>query len=353
MLGLLTVVFATSCHNSKTKPEETPVYSVTSPIELDTTFTKDYIAQLQSIRNVELRAQEKGYLQNIYVDEGQHVRAGQTLFKIMPRLYEAEVLKAKAEVKSAETELLNTKILAGKQIVSQSEQTLAQAKLDAAKADLTLAQMHLSLTDIKAPFDGVIDRIPLKLGSLIDEGALLTSLSDNKNIFAYFNFTEVEYLDFKSRTKDTAKERVSLILANNQLYQYNGVIQTIEGQFDNNTGTIAVRAMFPNPNLLIRHGETGKVRLTVPIQHALIIPQKATYEVQDKIYVYVLDKDNIVRSRNIIVKQKLSNLYIIESGLTTTDQILLDGLQTVKEDEKVKTKIIPANEVIQSLQLIQ
>lgn len=296
-------------------------------------------------------------------------------------MYEAEVLKAKAavlaanagiakakaEVKMAETELLNVKSLAGKQIISKSEQTLAESKLESgkselnakyaeleeAKAELALAQVHLSLTDIKAPFDGIIDRIPHKLGSLIDEGELLTSLSDNKNIFAYFNFTEVEYLAYKTRTLDSTKERVGLVLANNEPYAQPGIIQTIEGEFDNNTGTIAVRAKFPNPDLLIKHGETGKVRLTIPIQNALIIPQKATYEVQDKIYVYVVDKDNTVKSRNITVGQKLSNLYIVAAGLDANDKILLDGLQTVKEDEKVKTKFVAANEVIHNLQLIQ
>lgn len=381
LFGLLLTVCVMSCHHAQEAKEEAEVFTVTNPLAFDTTYTKDYVAQLQSIKNIELRAQEKGYLQNIYVDEGQYVRAGQVLFKIMPKMYEAEVLKAKAavlaanagiakakaEVKMAETELLNVKSLAGKQIISKSEQTLAESKLesgkselkakyaelDEAKAELALAQVHLSLTEIKAPFDGIIDRIPHKLGSLIEEGELLTSLSDNKNIFAYFNFTEVEYLAYKTRTSDSTKERVGLVLANNELYTQPGIIQTIEGEFDNNTGTIAVRAKFPNPDLLIKHGETGKVRLTIPVQNALVIPQKATYEVQDKIYVYVLDKDNTVKSRNITVGQKLSNLYIITAGLDATDKILLDGLQTLKEDEKVKTKFVAPNEAIHNLQLIQ
>ncbi len=371
----------TGCRTKSAGKSEAAVYTVTNPLRMDTTFAREYVSQLQSIRNIEIRAQEKGYLQNIYVDEGQFVKAGQILFRIMPKMYEAEVLKAKAavlaanagiakakaEVKMAETELLNAKSLAGKQIVSRSEQTLAESKLESekselnakyseleeAKAELALAQVHLSLTEIKAPFDGIIDRIPHKLGSLIDEGELLTSLSDNKNIFAYFNFTEIEYLSYKARISDSTKEHVSLLLANNELYQQPGIIETIEGEFDNNTGTIAVRAKFPNPDLLIKHGETGKVRLNVPVRNALLIPQKATYELQDKIYVYVLDKDNTVKSRSIAVQQKLSNLYIVASGLDSGDKILLDGLQTVKEDEKITPKFVPAGEVISSLQLIQ
>jgi membrane fusion protein (multidrug efflux system) len=141
---------------------------------------------------------KKGYLETINVDEGQYVKAGQVLFRIMPKIYEAELLKAQAAVKEAELEMMNTKTLADKNIVSKTELEIAEAKLDEAKADLALAQVHVSLTEIKAPFDGTIDRIHFKLGSLIDEGTLLTTLSDNKSVYAYFNVSETEYLKFQN-----------------------------------------------------------------------------------------------------------------------------------------------------------
>src|SRR5689334_4819975 len=195
LISLCTMAIITGCTVKKKQNEETGKFTATSPLRVDTSFTKEYVSQIQSVKNIELRAQEKGYLQSINVDEGQYVHAGQVLFRIMPKLYEAEFLKAQAEAKAAELELLNTKTLADKNIVSKNEQAIAQAKLDEAKADLALAQLHLSFCEIKAPFDGTIDRIKFKLGSLIDEGTLLTSISDNKNIYAYFNVAEDEYLD--------------------------------------------------------------------------------------------------------------------------------------------------------------
>ncbi len=352
ILSLIAIVGLFSCKEKKEEKTEEGKYTVTSPIVMDTTVTKDYIAQIQSIQNIEIRAQVKGYLESINVDEGRYVSAGQVLFSIMPKMYEAELLKQKAEMKAAEIELANTKNLADKNIISKQELAVAQAKLDLQKAEVSKAELDLSFTKIKAPYDGIIDRIKFKQGSLIDEGGLLTTLSNNKNVFAYFNLSETEYLDFKNNKNDE-HQKVSLILANGDIHKYKGEVETIEGEFDNETGNIAFRAKFPNPDALLKHGETGKVRLTLPLKNALIIPQKCTYELQDKIYVYVLDKDNKLKSRNIIIKQKLSNLYIIDKGLEATDKILLDGLQTAKEDEKVEATFIEPKTVISNLQLIK
>ena len=341
-----------ACKHKEEEKEVAAKFTVTSPLEMDTTITKDYIAQIQSLQNIEIRAQVKGYLEGINIDEGRYVSAGQVLFNIMPKMYEAEMLKQKAEVKTAEIELANTKNLVEKNIVSKAELAVAQAKLEQQKAELAKAELDLSFTKIKAPFDGIIDRIKFKKGSLIDEGGLLTTLSNNKEVFAYFNLSETEYLDFKNHKSDE-HQKVSLILANGDMHKYKGEVETIEGEFDNETGNIAFRAKFPNPDLLLKHGETGKVRMTLPLKNALIIPQKCTYELQDKIYVYVVEKDNKLKAKAITIKQKLSNLYIVNSGLDITDKILLDGLQSAKEDEIVSAEFIPAKEVIDHLQLIK
>lgn len=340
------------CSSQKKQVEEAGKFTVTSPIKADTSFTKEYVAQIQSLRNIEIRAQEKGYLESINVDEGQHVHAGQLLFRIMPKLYEAELLKAQAAVKEAELELQNTKTLAEKNIVSKTEQQIAEAKLDEAKADAALAQLHVSFTEIKAPYDGVIDRIPLKLGSLIDEGALLTTLSDNKSVYAYFNVPEAEYLEYKGQVDKGTMNQVSLILANNQLHKYKGVVETVEGQFDNETGNISFRAKFPNPDLLLKHGETGKVQMIVPVKDAVIIPQKATYELQDKTYVFVVGNDNKVSSKNITVKNRLSNIYVVD-GLSEHDKILLEGVQSVNDDDKIEYKYVDPKAALPTLQLIK
>jgi len=352
LISLCALICNTSCTTKKIEKEETGKFTATSPLKADTSFTKEYVSQIQSIRNIEVRAQEKGYLETINVDEGQYVKAGQVLFRIMPKIYEAELLKAQAAVKEAELEMMNTKTLADKNIVSKTELEIAEAKLDEAKADLALAQVHVSLTEIKAPFDGTIDRIHFKLGSLIDEGTLLTTLSDNKSVYAYFNVSETEYLNFKTRSNANEKTTVTLLLANNQLHKYKGIVETIESEFDNTTGNISFRAKFPNPDMLLKHGETGKVQMTIPITNGLIIPQKATYELQDKIYVYVVDKNNIVKSRSITVKNVLPDLYVVD-GLSENDKILLEGVQIAKDDDKIEYKYVEPKNVISGLQLLK
>jgi membrane fusion protein (multidrug efflux system) len=352
LISLCALIYNTGCTTKKIEKEETGKFTATSPLKADTSFTKEYVSQIQSIRNIEVRAQEKGYLETINVDEGQNVKAGQVLFRIMPKIYQAELLKAQAAVKEAELEMMNTKTLSDKNIVSKTELEIAEAKLDEAKADLALAQVLVSLTEIKAPFDGTIDRIHFKLGSLIDEGTLLTTLSDNKSVYAYFNVSETEYLNFKTRSNANEKTIVTLLLANNQPHKYKGIVETIESEFDNNTGNIAFRAKFPNPEMLLKHGETGKVQMTIPITNGLIIPQKATYELQDKIYVYVVDKNNVVKSRSITIKNVLPDLYVVD-GLSENDKILLEGVQIAKDDDKIEYKYVEPKNVISGLQLLK
>ena len=349
--GMLALLCLISCTTKKEEKEEEVKFTVTSPIVIDTSFTKQYVTQIRSVRNIELRAQEKGYLQNIYVDEGQFVKAGQLLFQIMPGVYQAELLKAQAEAKGAEIELQNAKTLADKNIVSKNEQALAQAKLEQARAEVALAKLHLSFTQIRAPFDGTIDRIPKKLGSLIDEGELLTSLSDNSKMFAYFNVSEPEYLDYQNNVKDRSSSTVSLLLANGESLKYKGKVEVIESEFDNETGNIAFRASFPNADKLLKHGETGKVLMTAPIRNALVIPQKATYEIQDKKYVFVVDKNNVLKSVEITIKGEIPDLYIVDSGITAADKIVLDGLQKANDDDKIKYEYLKPKGVLAHLRL--
>ncbi|MCW3162386.1 efflux RND transporter periplasmic adaptor subunit [Chryseobacterium sp. WLa1L2M3] len=349
MLSCLLLVV--SCNNKKEEKEEAAVYPVTSPVKMDTVINKEYVAQIQSVKNIEVRAQEKGFLEKIYVDEGQYVHAGQTLFRIMPQLYQAELMKAKAEVEQATIELKNANTLANNNIVSKNERAMAKAKLDAANAEAKLAQIHLSFTNIKAPFSGVINRIPLKLGSLVDEGDLLTSLSDNTNVYTYFNVSEPEYLNYQRNVASRGSNQVSLIMANGDIFPQKGEIQTIEGEFDNETGNIAFRAKFQNPDKLLRNGETGKVQMTLPLKNALIIPQKATYEIQDQKYVFVIDKNGVAKSKNIKVAYELPDLYVVASGISEGDKILLEGVQKVKDDQKVQTKFQEPKKVLQSLKL--
>lgn len=352
LLLVLIVLNLSSCKSEdKDKKEEMPIYPTTQPLKMDTNISKDFVAQIQSQKNIEIRAQGKGFLDKIYVDEGQYVKAGQVLFRIMPQVYEAELMKTRAEVEQARIEYQNASILAGNNIVSKNEKALAKAKLDAASAEMRMAQLHLSFTTIRAPFSGIINRIPLKLGSLIEEGDLLTSLSDNTNVYAYFNVSEPEYLSYQTNADERSKQQVTLVMANGQEHPEKGFIQNIEGEFNNETGNIAFRAKFPNSDLLLRNGQTGKVRMEIPVKNALIIPQKATYEIQDQKYVFVVDKNGKVESRNIKVTYSLPDIYVVSSGLSVGDKILLEGVQKVRDNDVVKTQFQNPKEVLKTLKL--
>jgi membrane fusion protein (multidrug efflux system) len=338
LIGLCALLSQTSCHfedaEAETKEEEVK-FLVTSPLNKDTLITKEYVSQIRSIQHIELRAMEKGYLEKIFVDEGKFVKKGQLMFQIMPMLYQAELQKAQAEANFAAIEYQNTKSLADSNVVAPNELAMAKAKLAKANAELALAQVHLGFTQIKAPFDGIMDHFQVRLGSLVDEGDLLTTLSDNSKMWVYYNVPEAEYLEYKTKVKKDSTMKVNLIMANNKLFEYAGIVETIEADFNNETGNIAFRATFPNPNGLLRHGETGNIQMTVPLKNALIIPQKATFEVLDKKYVYVVDKDNVLRSREITIAAEMPHIFVVESGLAATDKILLEGLRLVRENEKI------------------
>lgn len=345
------VLLLLACGSKKTEAEHETKFVVTNPLRTDTLITQNYVCQIHSIQHIEMRALEKGYLQKIYVDEGQFVKQGQLMFQIMPLIYNAELQKAQAEAEYAEIEYRNTKSLADSNVVSPNELALAKAKLNKAKAELSLAQTHLKFTEIRAPFDGIMDHFQVRLGSLVDEGDLLTTLSDNSKMWVYFNLPEAEYLDYKQHSRKDDQTRVNLMMANNQLFPYVGIVQTIEADFNNETGNIAFRATFPNPDGLLRHGETGNVLMTSPYKNALIIPQKATFEVLEKKFVYVIDEHNEVKSREITVAAELPHIFIVSSGIKDTDKILLEGLRLVKENQEIEFTVAKPDSVISHLSL--
>lgn len=349
-LGLFGLLIASSCHSSHEGHHEDGTFLTTSPIIKDTLVYKEYVSQIQSIQHIELRALEKGYLQNSYVDEGQAVKKGQLLFRIMPIIYQAEMQMAKAEASFAEIEFLNTKSLADSNVVSANELALAKAKLDKAKAELQLAEAHLSFTEIRAPFDGIMGRFEVRLGSLLDEGELLTTLADNRNMWVYFNVPETEYLDLAGNSSLEKLPEVILEMANKRNFDQKGAITAIESDFNNETGNIAFRATFPNPNGLLRHGETGNVKMPIPLLQAIIIPQKATFEVLDRRFVYVVDEGGKVTSKEITVLSELPHLYVIAAeGIGASDKILIEGLRRVENNQTIKFEWIAQEKVWKEL----
>lgn len=338
------------CRHHDHPEQEAPLFTITKPVRKDTLLFKEYVCQIRAIQHIELRALERGYLQRIYVDEGQTVKEGQLLFQIMPVVYQAEMKKAQAEVSFAEIEYLNTKVLADSNIVSQNELALLRARLEKARAELALAQAHLKFTEIRAPFNGIVGRFNnVRLGSLVEEGELLTTLSDNSKMWVYFNVPETEYLEYASRPKFDKPLQVKLQLANNQLFREEGIVETIEADFNNETGNIAFRATFKNPTGILRNGETGNILMPVYLNDALIIPQKATFEILDKKFVFVVTADSVVHSREIRIDTEMPHLYTVADGLQETDRILVEGLRRVKNGQKIKYDFVDLQRIMKEL----
>jgi len=346
------ILLFTSCAEKETEKEKETTFNVTSPLQIDTTIYKEYVAQIHSANHIELRSQEKGYLQKIFVDEGQMVKKGQVMFKLLPAIYEAEVGKAKAELNFTEIEYKNTKKLADDNIVSANELALAKAKLDKAKAELQLAQAHLGFTEIRAPFDGIMDKFHTLLGSLVDEGEQLTSLSDNRKMWVYFNVAESEYLDYIQKVRSKNKQKVLLQMANKEIFETVGYVETIEADFNNETGNIAFRATFQNPKGILRHGETGNIMMPIELKNAILIPQKSTFDVLDKKYVYLVDAKGLITSNEVTIAQEIPHFYILASGLKPTDKILLEGLGKVKNNEKIKFNVVSLKKELAEIKTI-
>jgi len=345
------ILFVSSCAHKKEAHKEESEFQITSPLIKDTTITIEYVSQIRSIRHIEIMAQERGYLEKIFVDEGQQVQKGELLFQIMPNLYEAEQQKAQAEVNFAQIEYNNTEDLANENIVSMNELAMAKAKLDQAQAALNLANTHLEFTKIRAPFNGIIDRFHVREGSLLEEGEVLTELSDNSQMWVYFNVPEAEYLDYKVKLDKNNPVEVNLMLANNKMFNHSGLLETIEADFNNETGNIPFRAAFSNPEGLLRHGETGNILISTKLNNALIIPQKATFEILDKKFVYVVDSNNVLHAKQVQIAEELQHIFIIKGGLNESDKILLEGLRKVRENDHISPKFVAPKLAISQLSL--
>ncbi|HEY8402840.1 MAG TPA: efflux RND transporter periplasmic adaptor subunit [Cytophagaceae bacterium] len=365
-LILIAVATLYGCNSSNQSSATIEKFQVINPYTIDTTYYKEYVATIESVRNVEIRARVEGQLQKIHVDEGQKVKEGQLLFTIGNYGYKEELAKAGAALKNAiamakaaEVELLNTRSLVNQNVISETELAIAESKLESAKALIeearsneAIARLKLTLTEVRAPFDGIIDRIPLKAGSLIEEGTLLTKLSDNKEVFAYFNVSESEYLDIvESQQQGSERMEATLKLANSKDHPHKGKVEVIQGEFDKSTGTISFRARFPNPGQILKHGSSGKILLANKINNALVIPQKSTFEIQNKVFVYTIDSANVVQMRSIEPKLRLPHLFVIQKGLSETDNVLYEGIQMVKEGDKIVPEFLSGQSVISQLDI--
>lgn len=273
------------------------------------------------------------------------------LFQIKPNIYKADVEKSEAEVEFANIELQNNKALVEKDIISKTESAMSAAKLAKADAELEIAKTNLGFTEIRAPFNGLVGRFgDVRTGSLLDEGELLTTLSDNHKMWVYFNVPEVRYLDYMKNKQNNASQIVQLRLANKEVYPEDGTIETIQSDFNNTSGNIAFRATFNNPRSLLRHGQTGNILWPKLIKKAIIIPQKSTYEVLDKKFVFVVDKNGVLHEREIEVAEEAPNIFILKSGIRPDEMYLLE-MQKLSKGDKIKYKMMDPQSVIKNLDL--
>lgn len=364
LICILSTIYLTGCFakgnvKEKEKDLELPVLQLSY---IDTMLHKSYVATINACQNVELRAKASGFLEEILVDEGKYVKKGQLLFRLNDAEFKVQMSEtaaflssAKAEVKATEVEMKRVKTLVAKNVLADSELELAEARLAAAQAKAEEAQareekarIRLSYTAIRAPFSGIIDRIPHKPGSLIAEGTLLTTVSDIHAMHVYFNVSEKEYLNYirSGKSGNRLGQSVNLVLADGTDYGQQGRIETMEGEFQPGTGSIAFRANFPNPAGLLKHGASGKIQIISNISKALLIPQKAVFEIQDRNYVFVLNKNNTVSMKSFEPEAHVEDLILVRSGLTDSDRIIYEGVQNVKEGYRVIPRFISMDSVL-------
>lgn len=322
---------------------------------------KEYPAKIEGKTDIAIRPQVTGFITKVCVDEGQTVKKGQQLFVLDQVQYQAAVENAQAAVNSARTAVNTAEMTANtkkglfeKNIISAYDNQLAQNQLATAKAQLaqaqaalTQARKNLSYTVVTAPSDGVVGVIPNREGSLASPSSVepLTTISDNSKVYAYFSLTEKDLLDMTdngTRSLNAAIDSmppVSLRLANGTVYPFEGKVATVSGVINTSTGAASVRALFDNPSGMLRSGSTGQVVIPVNSEDVIVIPQKATFEIQDKKFVLVVGEGNVLQSRPVtVLPQSDGQNFVVLSGLQPGEQIVVEGVgtQAVREGATIQ-----------------
>lgn len=370
-LALVALQNCTSSTSAAVVTGTAPTLPVLTVQEEPVTTFQDFTAAVEGLKDVEIRPQVKGILQQIYVDEGAHVRQGQLLFRIDPRPYQETLNQAKAALASAQASLQTALInvnrlspLVQNNVVSDIELQTAKASYDQAKANVASAKstvasaaINLDYTTITAPADGYIGNIPLKSGSLVGNGDLtpLTVLSETNEMHVYFSMSETDFLHFKANYPgSTIEEKVShvppveLLLSDNSIYGEKGKVELVEGSFNKDMGSINFRAVFPNPNGMLRSGNTGKIRLPRQAIHGVLVPVNATFELQDKTFAFLLSDSNKVESVPIKIAAKKGNFYVLETGLKAGDKIVYSGLDRLQNGAKIAPEAISMDSLMKA-----
>lgn len=339
-LALSIFLVIVSCGNAEKKPAAaaaTPPapFPVTQVQSKTVTGFTDYPATIEGIVNSDVRAKTSGYIEKVYVDEGQKVRKGQMLFKLETQSLSQDAGAARARVNVAQVEVDKLVPLVEKNIISAVQLETAKANLAQAKANLSGVSANIGYATIKSPIDGYVGSIHFREGALISpsDARPLTTVSQIDQVYAFFSFNEAQYIDHLQRSKGQNKaERIknapdlTLILANGKEYSEKGRIQTSTGQINQNTGTIQIRAAFDNPNEILTNGNSGKIRFPIEYKDAIVVPQTATFEQQGNIMIFKLGEDNKVVTSILKVQGRVDNLYVVESGIGANDKIIISGI---------------------------
>lgn len=372
-LSLLSVSCGRSGGSSGQGADQVKEYPVISVEPQSTRLFKDYPTKLQGQQTVEIRSRIAGYIEQIYVDEGAFVKKGQALFRLNDNDLKAIVRSAEAQVKVAEADLNTAKInlektrpLVEKNIISKFDLESVEAALHAkeaqlaqAEANLQNAKANLQYALITSPAEGTIGNFPYRVGSLVSSSSAqpLTTVSNTKNMYAYFAFNEKDFLAMIEGLKgENLQEKfkqlpdVTLILADNSVYAMPGRLETASGLVDPQTGSVNVRAGFPNPEGILRSGGSGFVRIPQDVDSALIIPQKTTYELQNKHFVYRVDAGNKVHATEIeVLVGNLKDSYVVTNGLKAGDQIVLEGIAALRNDTEIKPKLVKVGNLSENM----
>jgi membrane fusion protein (multidrug efflux system) len=340
-----------------------PTLPVIAVSTATTTTYREFSATLEGSKDIEIRPQVNGYLDRIDVDEGTYVKRGQPLFHIDNRTYIQQLNNAKAGLATAKANLVSAQInlskiepLVQSNVVSDVQLKTAQAAYDAAAANVAQAQaivqsaqINLSYTQIRSPVDGYVGRIPYKIGSLVGLSTpeALTVVSEIKDVYAYFSLSENDFIRFKDQYEgNTIEEKigkmppVELLLSDGSIYHQKGKVQMAGGQFDNSVGAISFRAVFPNSDRLLRSGNTGKIRMPQIVSNAIVIPQESTFELQDKVFVFVLGDSNKVSTKPIAVSGKTSSYYFVESGFSPGEKIVFSGAGNLSDGMVIQPQVL-------------
>lgn len=352
-LGTLILAFSivVSCNKKEEKQEVLAMpYKVVQVSNDDTTLLAEYPTKLEGVTDIDIRAKVDGYIEKIYVDEGQEVKKGQILFKLETQTANQDASAAKAKVDAAQVEVNRLKPLVDRKIISDVQLETAKANLASAKSIYQSIIARINYATIKSPVDGIVGTLPLRIGSYVSSQTAepLTRISDISKVYAYFSVNEKEQLDImmnaEGKTFQDKIEKmpaVKLVLSNSIIYSEVGKIETFSGQANTQTGSFNVRASFPNPNKLLRSGGSGTIQIPTELKGVILIPQNATVELQDKRIALVVDAKNKVKFVSIEVRAVPGGKYfVVDKGLTTNDKFLVEGVGIITEGTEIKPEVI-------------